>query len=147
MNIWIEAAFVQSLIWGVGGILDFQSRNKFDVFLKNILQLNDENNPIPEALEKMEVVIPLDDLLVNYYYHFRQKGLWKHCPDLVRGERIDEAYNLQQVLVPTVDTVKYMRLVDKLVSYKKQFLLVGPTGRVELIFTGTVVEDFDCRYW
>ncbi|XP_045466215.1 dynein axonemal heavy chain 7-like isoform X2 [Harmonia axyridis] len=128
MNIWIEASFIQALLWGIGGILDQQSRAKFDVFLKNILQLEDETNPIPEALEKIEVVLPGDDLMVNYYYHYRQKGLWKHCPDLVRGERVDEATNLQQVLVPTVDTKKYMRLVDKLINYKQQFLLVGPTG-------------------
>ncbi|KAK9884326.1 hypothetical protein WA026_005276 [Henosepilachna vigintioctopunctata] len=128
LRLWTEAAFVQAVLWGIGGILDTNSRSKFDVFLKEIIKLNDEKFPIPEYLEKLEISIPSEDLLINYYYQFRQRGMWKYCPEVVRTERVDEAKNLQQVLVPTVDTIRYVNIIDKLIQHNHRFLLVGPTG-------------------
>lgn len=36
MVTWIQAATVFALIWGVGGILDAYSREKFDKFIKTV---------------------------------------------------------------------------------------------------------------
>lgn len=36
MTTWIQAATVYALTWGVGGILDTNSREKFDKFVKTV---------------------------------------------------------------------------------------------------------------
>lgn len=39
MITWIQAATVFAQIWGVGGILDTQSRDKFDKFVKTVKKM------------------------------------------------------------------------------------------------------------
>lgn len=39
MITWIQAATVFAQIWGVGGILDTQSRDKFDKFVKTVRKM------------------------------------------------------------------------------------------------------------
>lgn len=36
MGTWVQAAIAFAQVWGVGGILDFHSRQKFDEFIKGV---------------------------------------------------------------------------------------------------------------
>lgn len=36
LTAWFEAALLYALLWGIGGILDEESREKFDVFQKSV---------------------------------------------------------------------------------------------------------------
>lgn len=36
LSAWIQAALVFGTVWGIGGILDSITRNKFDIFLKSV---------------------------------------------------------------------------------------------------------------
>lgn len=43
LTMYFQAAFIFALIWGVAGILDAPSREKFDVFLRNVRQTTISN--------------------------------------------------------------------------------------------------------
>lgn len=57
--------------WGLGGILDADSREKYDEFYKNLWKGLDEENPYPEELDKPDLIIPTEGMLINYGYQYR----------------------------------------------------------------------------
>lgn len=125
LKTWIQASFVFGIIWGLSGNLNTESKNKFDEFFRDFCK-NEEN--LPENLEKMDVSIPMEGLLSDYVYQYKQKGNWKHWQEVVKTVKIFETINLAQTLIPTADSVKYTFLLDLHVRYNTPFLLFGPTG-------------------
>ncbi|XP_017137652.1 dynein heavy chain 12, axonemal [Drosophila miranda] len=127
---YFQAAILFALSWGVGGILDTASREKFDAFLRKIYD-GEEANP-PEFLGKMEVTPPVEGLLVEYVYVFKQRGTWRYWPELAK--RMDVEETKTGVIVPTVDTGRYVHLLKMHVKHKKRMLLVGPTGTGKSVY-------------
>jgi len=72
--------------------------------------------------------IPAEGTLYDYVYIFKQKGFWKHWPDIVKTIKLEETINIQQMLVPTLESAKYMHLFDMHIKYNLPFLWIGPTG-------------------
>ncbi|XP_018571400.1 dynein heavy chain 12, axonemal [Anoplophora glabripennis] len=129
LDLWIQITFIQAGVWGLGSILDKDSRTKFDEFYKQLWRGQlEEEYPFPETVEKMEISIPSEGILFDYSYHYKMKGNWRYWPEVVRTERVDECKNILQALIPTVDTARYMALIDMHIRYKNPLLLMGPTG-------------------
>lgn len=126
---WIEATMMFAVVWGIGGILDAQSRAQFDEFYKEIWRGNDPHNPIPEYFEKFEVSLPPDGMIIDYCYIYKTpKGSWKAWQDITKLCKIDENCNILRLLVPTVDTVRYIHMIKLHIQFNTRFLMVGPTG-------------------
>lgn len=125
---WIQASFIYAGVWGLGGVLDSDSRAKFDDFYKNIWKLQDDTNPLPESIEKIDVAIPSEGQLFDYIYMYKMRGGWKYWPDLMKAQRLDENVNVQQVLIPTVDTGRYINVIEMHIKHNYPILLTGPTG-------------------
>ncbi|XP_077287714.1 dynein heavy chain at 62B [Arctopsyche grandis] len=122
---WIQASFIFAIIWGIGGNLSAESKKRFDETLRDIWK-NEKN--IPETLEKMDVSIPFEGLLSEYLYIYKQKGSWKSWNDVAKNVKIIETPILQQMLIPTVETVKYTFLLELHIRHNTPMLLFGPTG-------------------
>ncbi|XP_059612585.1 dynein axonemal heavy chain 7 [Phlebotomus argentipes] len=131
LSTWFQAATVMAIFWGLAGILDGISRAKFDGFFREIWR-NDEEIPLPESVGRIEVTLPTEGLLVEYCYHFKQKGMWKYWPDIVR--RMEHEVTPLGIQVPTIDTARYSYLFELLIKHKKPFLLTGPTGTGKSFF-------------
>lgn len=69
---------------------------------------DDPDNLMPDTMDPLEINIPSEGLLHNYYYIYSGKGVWKYWPDMLRSTEIEETINLQQTLVPTVETAKWV---------------------------------------
>lgn len=124
--VWIHASFVYAGVWGLAGILDAQSREKFDEFYRNLWKGLDDDNPFPEEFEKTDLIVPSDGLLADYVYNYKPRGTWRYIT--AAGGTVDENANIQQALVTTVETQKYMYIVEKHIHHRVPTLLVGPTG-------------------
>lgn len=61
---------------------------------------------MPETMDAVDVLIPVEGLLHDHYYYFKGKGSWKYWPELLRSFKIEETPNVQHTLIPTVDTAK-----------------------------------------
>ncbi|KAE8738437.1 hypothetical protein FOCC_FOCC016088 [Frankliniella occidentalis] len=125
---WTHATFLYAGVWGFGGALDQASQEKFDEFYKELWRGNNEAYPVPESVGPVELSIPNEGLLYDYVFVYRQKGAWKHWPELLRSVKMTETINIQQMVVPTVESVKYVHLLEMHVRHGVPFLLVGPTG-------------------
>lgn len=69
----------------------------------------DEANPFPEKHGKVDALVPPEGIVFDYYYVFKQKGLWKYWPDFVRQQKPETGIAVQ---IPTIDTARYMYMLD-----------------------------------
>lgn len=126
--VWVQASCVFAFAWGVGGTLNIHSKEIFDSFYRDILKGSNPDHLILDSMDPIDIPIPGEGLLHDYYYSYSGKGTWKYWPDILRNLKIDETINLQQTLVPTVDTAKYFHVMEMHIRHKTPLLLVGPSG-------------------
>lgn len=65
-----------------------------------------------------------------YEYNFdKQSCSWQHWMTGSASVSIPESMSFTDIIVPTIDTVRYSQLLQLLVAHNKHLLFVGPTGR------------------
>lgn len=122
---WFVASFMTALVWGVGGILNSDSREKFDEVVKEYFR---GDKGIPANIERIDVSIPGEGMLIDHYYMYKGKGAWKPWYEYVKSVQVKEQINLLQSVIPTLETEKYIYLLRLHVKFAKPLMLIGPTG-------------------
>ena len=56
------------------------------------------------------------------------RGGWKNWNEFIKSTTIPASTPIRQILVPTIDTVRYTYLMKYCIQYKIPLLFVGPTG-------------------
>ncbi|CAF0886975.1 unnamed protein product [Adineta steineri] len=151
---WIEGMFLFALIWSIGITGDTNSRVKFDLFLRKIIAsgINDEEkkdygllDSVPPPPKPYTAVLP--DNLTIYHYQFvseqpeddsnqekpadAEEGNqywvpWSYQLHSVPPISKDTLFN--EIIVETLDTVRFTTLLNMLITHQKSVLVVGPTG-------------------
>ncbi|XP_037873641.1 dynein axonemal heavy chain 12 [Bombyx mori] len=122
---WFLASLMTAIVWGLGGILNTDSREKFDDLVKEYFK---GEKGIPSKIERIDVSIPAEGMLIDHFYMYKGKGCWKTWPDAVKAVQVKEQINLLQTVIPTLETEKFMYLLNLHSKYLKPLLLIGPTG-------------------
>ncbi|KOC62554.1 Dynein heavy chain 7, axonemal [Habropoda laboriosa] len=125
---WLQATMLLSIVWGAAGTLDYHSRIKFNAFYLTFWKNEQSEHPLPGFLLDSLISIPGDDLIHDCFYTYRGRGAWRRFSDLARQEEYSETRSIVQLMIPTVDTVKYQSLFLKHIEYRRRFLLYGETG-------------------
>ncbi|XP_046897139.1 dynein axonemal heavy chain 12 [Hypomesus transpacificus] len=132
---WIMATFGFSLVWSVGGSCDADSRERFDDFLREILLGKSQQHPIPASVSKWECPFEEKGLVYDYSYEFKGKGRWIHWNESIKNINLGDKYTkVQDIIVPTIDTVRYTYLMDCCINYGVPLLFVGPTGTGKSVY-------------
>nr|XP_060483981.1 dynein axonemal heavy chain 12 [Panthera onca] len=135
IRVWIMASFVFSLIWSVGGSCDTEGRIVFDNFLRLIIMGRDVNNPVPDSVGKWECHFDEKGLVYDYMYELKNRGRWVHWNELIKSAYLGEKHvKIQDIIVPTMDTIRYTFLMDLSITYAKPLLFVGPTGTGKSVY-------------
>ncbi|MGH0152038.1 UNVERIFIED_CONTAM: hypothetical protein FKN15_073253 [Acipenser sinensis] len=130
IRVWTQAAFVCSLTWSVGGSCDTDSRVKFDSFLKEIMAGKSEDHPIPATIGKWECPFDEKGLVYDYSYEYKGKGCWVHWNESIKNISLgDKNTKVQDIIVPTMDTIRYTYLMDLCIQHGK--VPVGESVRPE----------------
>ncbi|XP_039551458.1 dynein heavy chain 12, axonemal [Passer montanus] len=132
---WIMGCFAFAIIWSIGGICDGDSRTIFDNFLRETLSGESETNPVPENLGTWECPLEEKGLVYDYVYQLKGKVGWAHWNEFI--EQIsysDKNVKIQDIIVPTMDTVRYTYLLDLFITHGRPLLLVGPTGTGKSVY-------------
>ncbi|RVE47759.1 hypothetical protein evm_007648 [Chilo suppressalis] len=136
---WFLASFMTALIWGLGGILNTDSREKYDDLVKEYFR---GEKGIPPEIDRLDVSIPSEGMLVDHYYMYKGKGCWKLWPEAVKAVQVKEQINLLQTVIPTLETEKYIFLLKLHTKFTKPLLLIGPTGTGKSFY----VQNFLMNY-
>ncbi|XP_069795725.1 dynein axonemal heavy chain 12 isoform X2 [Narcine bancroftii] len=129
IRIWIMAAFAFSLIWSIGATCDKAGRTTFDAFLREIVSVKSTYQPVPASVGKWECPFEDKGLVYDYMYEFKARGRWIHWNEAIRNINLgDKLTKVQDIIVPTMDTVRYTYLLDFCITHGKPLLFVGHTG-------------------
>ncbi|XP_055269255.1 dynein axonemal heavy chain 12 [Moschus berezovskii] len=135
IRVWIMACFIFSLIWSIGGSCDTDGRIVFDVYIRIVIMGKDENNPIPESVGKWECNFDEKGLVYDYMYELKNRGRWIHWNELIKSTSLgNRRVKIQDIIVPTMDTIRYTFLMDLSITYAKPLLFVGPTGTGKSVY-------------
>uniref|UniRef100_A0AAX7UY72 Dynein axonemal heavy chain 12 n=1 Tax=Astatotilapia calliptera TaxID=8154 RepID=A0AAX7UY72_ASTCA len=130
-----QAAFAFSLVWSVGGSCDADSREKFSSFFRLIVAGQKKEHPIPETVGKWECPFEEKGLVYDYFYEVLWKGKWFHWNEAIKNINLgDKTTKVQEIIVPTIDTVRYNYLMDLCINYEVPSLFVGPTGTGKSVY-------------
>ena len=128
---WMISIFLFSAVWSLGATLDGESRRKFDVFFRKLLEAN-------KNLEGMaiEYFFPKENLVYDYVWiKDRTKGgSWKSWTDTIAPFEVPANAQFNQIMVPTIDTQRYSYLLDLLCKHQKHVLFVGNTGTGKSVY-------------
>uniref|UniRef100_A0A2K5Z8V3 Dynein axonemal heavy chain 12 n=1 Tax=Mandrillus leucophaeus TaxID=9568 RepID=A0A2K5Z8V3_MANLE len=134
-NYFKYACFIFSLIWSIGGSCDTDGRHVFDAFIRLIILGKDEENPVPDSVGKWECPFDEKGLVYDYMYELKNKGRWVHWNELIKNTNLgDKQIKIQDIIVPTMDTIRYTFLMDLSITYAKPLLFVGPTGTGKSVY-------------
>nr|XP_044991758.1 dynein axonemal heavy chain 12 [Jaculus jaculus] len=135
IRVWIMACFIFSLVWSVGGSCDTDGRVAFDHFVRSIIAGKVEDSSIPPSVSKWECPFEEKGLVYDYTYELRNRGRWIHWHELIKSTSVeDKCTKIQDIIIPTMDTIRYTFLMDLSITYAKPLLLVGPTGTGKSVY-------------
>lgn len=60
------------------------------------------------------------------------RGQWKPWNEFIKSAAIPASTPIREILVPTVDTVRYTYLMKYCIDFRVPILFVGPTGTGKL---------------
>ncbi|XP_043277906.1 dynein axonemal heavy chain 7-like [Venturia canescens] len=140
----IEGSFFFSCIWGMGGTLEAPDREKFSILFRGLLEkefparlieLYELPEPVNPPAKPYIFVMPKDGLVFDYKFIKEGKGKWKLWSDeLINAPPIPRDIPVNQIIVPTVETIRYSTLFQLLVQNQKPVLFVGPTGTGKSVY-------------
>jgi dynein heavy chain len=113
----LEKVVVFAVVWGAGGSSDTASRNKFDKFVREKL-----------AEANLAEAVGLPDGLVYDYSCDASTNSWVPWMETLPPFELSPKVEFLDIIVPTLDSVRYMWVLERLVTHNCHVLCVGPTG-------------------
>lgn len=136
----LENFFLFSLVWSIGAAVDTKSRPKFDAFLRRVLNSDtpDPYGSLSSSLPRMLTTrVPAKDMLFDYVC---VKNEWTRWQEQIPAEfKIPNDASFSEILVPTVDTVRYSYLLQVLLKHQKPVMFCGPTGTGKSVYIKDVL--------
>ncbi|KAF7280376.1 hypothetical protein GWI33_006107 [Rhynchophorus ferrugineus] len=144
----IEGSFFFSCIWSLGATLDNNSRDKFSLLFRGLLEREFPQKlidllGIPFEISKPEkpyiFTLPVGETVFDYRFIKEGKGKWKLWSDeLMNAPPIPRDIPVNQIIVSTVETVRSIAVMQLLIQHQKAMMIIGPTGTGKSVY----VTDF-----
>jgi dynein heavy chain len=111
----LSSAFVFAFVWGVGGALKTQCRDKFSDIVRHLFG--------------SKVSIPIAESVFEYCLDIKKSvATFRHWNELVPTFTLDKSVSYFSIIVPTIDTVRYDFILSTLYRGNKAVYFTGDTG-------------------
>ncbi|NXT35371.1 DYH3 protein, partial [Pelecanoides urinatrix] len=129
--LWLQGLFLFALVWTIGGVIDADSRKKFDLFFRNLLMGMNDENPRPKSVKlTRNNIFPEKGSVYDFYFYKRGSGQWSMWMEYVTKEEqvIFPGAKVSELIIPTMETARQMFFLKTYVEHNVPLLFVGPTG-------------------
>lgn len=131
----LDPIFIFSLIWSVGATVDHEGRIKFDGFLRKHMKT-----------AGVATLPPFGGLIYDFCFDIKAAS-WRGWMDTIPPYVPDLSLPFSQLIVPTIDSVRYRFLLDLLMRNGKHVLCVGPTGTGKTVsITDAILNSMPSKY-
>lgn len=110
----ITQLFMFSIIWSIGTTTTLDGRVKFNKWIR-------------EKMTSLNMDFPEDRMVYDYKFNTESKE-WVNWKDTVSEYQVDIKASYNEILVPTLDSIRMKYWVRFLVLNSKHVLTPGPTG-------------------
>ena len=106
--------FIFSVVWSVGTTTTLAGREKFDIWLRKKLPI-------------VNVDFPEEKLVYDYAFD-RPNKRWISWYDTVGEYSVDIKMSYNEIVVPTLDSIRMKHMTARMLTSGKHVLIPGPTG-------------------
>ena len=117
-------------VWSIGITTREDGREKFNTYLRDFMK-----QKIPEE-DVADVLFPEEGTVYDYYFDY-EKDEWKNWNTLLSYPQIDVRAEYTDIIIPTIDSVRYCYILKYLLTNRKHIITTGPTG------TGKTINMID----
>jgi len=138
----VDSCFLFSVIWSLCITINTEYRRPFDKHLKQIC--NGELENITKFNNKKLIPSAMDRGTIYDYCYFPKEELWRAWMDLTKKEDIDKFpknSKVQDLVVTTVDTIRYSYIQEHCIRNFIPTLFVGPTGTGKSVYIQNVLQQ------
>uniref|UniRef100_A0A8B9T0C6 Dynein axonemal heavy chain 7 n=1 Tax=Anas platyrhynchos TaxID=8839 RepID=A0A8B9T0C6_ANAPL len=129
ITLWLQGLFLFALVWTIGGTIDADSRKKFDLFYRNLLMGQDDENPRPKTVKVTRSnIFPEKGTVYDFYFYKHGSGQWNLWTDYVTKEEQVISPSVSELIIPTMETARQVFFLKTYVEHNVPLLFVGPTG-------------------
>uniref|UniRef100_A0A673T0U8 Dynein axonemal heavy chain 8 n=1 Tax=Suricata suricatta TaxID=37032 RepID=A0A673T0U8_SURSU len=129
----LHKLFVFGLMWSLGALLELESREKLEAFLRN----HESKLDLPE--------IPKDTNQTMYEFYVSDYGDWEHWNKKLQPYYYptDSIPEYSSILVPNVDNIRTNFLIDTIAKQYKAVLLTGEQGTAKTVMIKAYLKKYD----
>jgi dynein heavy chain len=123
----VEGAFLFALTWSIGASVDEDGRRRFDSFLRELLR--------EITTHKLVVNFPKKGTVFDVSFDI-DRARWVQWTDELESTPfvIPAEAKFQEIIVPTIDTVRYSYMLKMFINNTHPLLFVGPTGTGKSVY-------------
>ncbi|XP_074775748.1 dynein axonemal heavy chain 3 [Athene noctua] len=129
--LWLQGIFLFALVWTIGGIIDADSRKKFDLFYRNLLMGMNDENPRPKSVKLTgNNIFPEKGTVYDFYFYKHGRGQWNMWTEYITKEEqvLSPGAKVSELIIPTMETARQTFFLKTYVEHNVPLLFVGPTG-------------------
>lgn len=145
---WLECIFLFSCVWSFGATIDTDGRKLFDSLFRELIDgpLSLDTKDEFHILDMVDgpsrpYLCPFPSRGTVFDYRFIKEGMgkWELWTDEIKdAPPIPKDMAFNEIIVPTIDTVRYTYLIKQLVTHGKSILVIGKTGTGKSVY----ISDF-----
>ncbi|XP_053132763.1 dynein axonemal heavy chain 7 isoform X3 [Hemicordylus capensis] len=140
-----KGIFIFSLTWSIGASCTEGDRSKFDKIVRELLDgpLSDETREQYKLLNTgdhlhskiLTVPLPMSGTIYEYRFIKDGSGRWEPWVEALNSAPpIAKDMLFNEIIVPTLDTIRYFSLMELLTTHQKPSIFVGPTGTGKSVY-------------
>lgn len=157
---YFDKVFVYSTVWSLGATLTVDYRLKFDSTLKKLLNTPDSSLSQEQAKKHRKIDLP-DGGSGRVFEHylkvedpeqlddgtFKVNTRWpKWSDDLINNfdmTKQDDRLEANEIIVDTVDLIRYSKLIEQYIENLNHVLVCGPTGTGKTIYIKRIMKKLN----
>jgi len=139
LNTVIDSSFIYSVIWSVCISIDTGSRKKMDQHFKKVCDGQIDNL---KKFSKKVLHSCFDRGTIYDYVFFPESNTWKNWLDLTdpsQRDKFPEGTLVQDIVVTTIDSIRYSYILEFNIKNNIPTLFCGPTGTGKSAYISNVL--------